>query len=304
MPINVPNDLPAVKTLESENIFVIREERAMSQDIRPLKILFLNLMPTKIVTETQILRCLSNTPLQIEVDLLQTSTYTSKNTSSDHLLSFYKTFDDIKDNKYDGLIVTGAPVELMDFPQVSYIDELHKIFDWAESHIYSSLYICWGAQAALNHFYNIPKYKRESKLFGIFKHTILHNYENIFRGFDDEFNLPHSRNSENRLEDIEKCADLDVLSYSEVAGPSIMASKDRRKFFITGHFEYDAETLATEYFRDVNAGIDIKVPKNYFKNDDPSLKPVVTWRSHAQLFYSNWINYCVYQDTPYDLNTI
>lgn len=304
MPINVPNDLPAVKTLEGENIFVIREDRACSQDIRPLKILFLNLMPTKIVTETQILRCLSNTPLQIEVDLLQTSTYTSKNTPEDHLLSFYSTFDDIKDNKYDGFIVTGAPVELMDFKDVSYIDELHKILEWSEKNIHSSLYICWGAQAALNYFYDIPKYLRKEKLFGIFKHTIKTNYENIFRGFDDEFNIPHSRNSETRVCDIENSPNLDILSYSDSAGPSIIASKDRRKFFITGHFEYDFDTLAIEYFRDVNSNIDIAIPKNYFKDDNPEKKPLVTWRSHAQLFYSNWVNYYLYQNTPFDLDSL
>ena len=304
MPINVPNNLPAVKTLESENIFVIRENRAMTQDIRPLKILILNLMPTKIATETQILRCLSNTPLQLQVDLMQTSTYISKNTPQDHLLSFYKTFDQIKDNKYDGLIVTGAPVELMEFEEVSYIEELHKILDWAEKNVYSSLYICWGAQAALNYFYDIPKYIREHKLFGIFNHTILHEYENIFRGFDDEFNIPHSRNSENSMLDIEKCDDLDVLSYSDVAGASILSSKDRRKFFITGHLEYDADTLALEYYRDIEAGLKIDVPVNYFKDNNPALKPVVSWRSHAQLFFSNWVNYCVYQATPYDINSI
>lgn len=304
MPINVSNDLPAVKTLESENIFIIPEEKAVKQDIRPLKFLLLNLMPTKIVTETQILRCLSNTPLQIEVDLLQTSTYKSKNTPEKHLFSFYKVFEDIKDNKYDGLIVTGAPVELMDFSEVSYIEELHKIFEWSEKNVFSSLYICWGAQAGLDYFYSIPKYKRDDKLFGIFKHTINKRYENIFRGFDDEFNIPHSRNSENRISDIEKCDDLDILSSSEIAGASILASKDRRKFFITGHFEYDSDTLSIEYFRDLNAGIDIDIPKNYFKDDNDKNPPIVTWRSHAQLFFSNWINHCVYPHTPYDLNDI
>ncbi|MFI3115064.1 MAG: homoserine O-succinyltransferase [Clostridia bacterium] len=304
MPINVPNDLPAVKTLQSENIFIIKEDRATKQDIRPLKILILNLMPTKIVTETQILRCLSNTPLQIEIDLLQTSTYTSKNTPEEHLFSFYKTFDDIKYNKYDGFIVTGAPVEHMEFSDVSYIDELHKIFNWSETHVHSSLYICWGAQVALSYFYDIPKYNLDKKLSGIFAHKSTSAFENIFRGFDDVFNMPHSRNSEVKLSDIEKNQSLDVLAHSKKAGPSIISSHDRRKFFITGHFEYDNDTLSIEYFRDKNAGIDVPIPENYFEDDDPTKNPIVTWRSHAQLFYSNWINYYLYQDTPFDLNSI
>ena len=304
MPIKVPNDLPAVKTLESEKIFVIHENRAEKQDIRPLRILLLNLMPTKIITETQLLRCLSNTPLQIEVELLQTSTYTSKNTPEDHLFSFYKTFEDIKDNKYDGMIVTGAPVETMEFSDVLYIDELKKIFEWSEHHVYSSLYICWGAQAALNHFYGIPKYNLDNKVFGIFSHFITPEFENIFRGFDDIFNMPHSRHSEIRFSDIEKCDKLDILATSNLVGPSILSSKDRRKFFVTGHLEYDSDTLSIEYFRDKNAGLNPDIPINYFLDNDINNLPLVTWRSHAQLFFTNWLNYFVYQQTPYDITTI
>lgn len=304
MPIKVSNNLPAVKTLESENIFVITENRAIAQDIRPLKILILNLMPTKIVTETQLLRCLSNTPLQIEVDLLQTSTYTSKNTSEEHLISFYKRFDEVKNNKYDGMIITGAPVEKLDFDDVIYIDELKAIFEWSEHNVYSSLYICWGAQVALNYFYNIPKYNLDQKVSGIFKHYLTSQYENIFRGFDDIFCMPHSRHSEIRLSDILECNELDVLAISEAAGPSILTTNDRRKFFITGHLEYDSNTLSLEYFRDFNAGMSPKIPENYFCDNDPTKQPIVTWRSHAQLFFSNWLNYVVYQQTPYDLNSI
>lgn len=304
MPIKISNNLPAVKTLESENIFVITANRAISQDIRPLKILILNLMPTKIVTETQLLRCLSNTPLQIEVDLLKTSTYSSKNTSDEHLVSFYKTFDEIKENKYDGLIVTGAPVEKLNYNDVLYIDELKSILDWAEQNVYSSLYICWGALVALNHFYNIPKYNLDTKISGVFEHYLTSKYENIFRGFDDIFNMPHSRHSEIKLADIIANDELDILANSEIAGPSIITTKNRRKFFITGHLEYDSNTLSLEYFRDKTANFDTSIPKNYFLYNDPTKKPIVTWRSHSQLFFSNWLNYVVYQETPYDLNSL
>ncbi len=304
MPIKVPNDLPAVKTLKEENIFVITCERAKTQDIRPLRILILNLMPTKIVTETQLLRCLANTPLQLEVEFLKISTHESKNTSREHLDSFYHTFEEIKNNKYDGLIITGAPVEALEFSQVNYIKELNEIFEWSNHNVFSSLFICWGAQAGLNYFYDIPKYNLDKKISGIYPHKIIKERQNIFRGFDDVFNIPHSRNSEIRLEDIKKSPNLEVLATSSKAGVSIVASNDNRKFFITGHLEYDRDTLNKEYLRDIEAGLNPSIPENYFENDDPSSTPCMTWKSHAHLFFSNWLNYYVYQDTPYNIEDI
>jgi len=304
MPIKIPSGLPASRILESENIFIMPEHRALHQDIRPLKLLILNLMPTKIVTETQLLRCLSNTPLQIEVDLLQASTHISKNTSADHLLAFYKTFKEVRHLKYDGMIITGAPVEHLDFEQVDYWDELCEIMDWSRTHVYSTFHICWGAQAALYHHYGIPKFPLEKKMFGIFRHDVLCPKSPLLRGFDDCFPAPHSRHTEVRAEDIEKVSGLEILSTSPEAGVYIIASSDGRQIFVTGHAEYDSDTLAGEYFRDLNRGLKIDLPKYYFPDDDPSKAPVVTWRSHAHLLYTNWLNYYVYQGTPYDLDNL
>jgi len=304
MPIKIPTGLPANRILESENIFVMPENRAVHQDIRPLKVLILNLMPTKIVTETQILRCLSNTPLQIEVDLLQASTHISKNTSADHLLSFYTTFDAIRHLKYDGMIITGAPVEHLEFEQVDYWDELCEIMEWSRTHVYSTFHICWGAQAALYHHYGIPKYPLGKKMFGIFQHDVLYPKSPLLRGFDDSFPAPHSRHTEVRAEDIEKKGDLKILSTSPEAGVYIVSSSDGRQIFVTGHAEYDSNTLAGEYFRDLDRGLKIDLPKNYFPGNDPSKTPIVTWRSHAHLLYTNWLNYYVYQGTPYDLDNL
>lgn len=304
MPIKIPTGLPANRILESENIFVMPENRAVHQDIRPLKLLILNLMPTKVVTETQILRCLSNTPLQIEVDLLQASTHTSKNTSADHLLSFYTTFNEIRHLKYDGMIITGAPVEHLEFEQVDYWDELCEIMEWSRTHVYSTFHICWGAQAALYYHYGIPKYPLDKKMFGIFQHDVLCPKSPLLRGFDDSFPAPHSRHTEVRAEDIEKKDDLKILSTSPEAGVYIVSSSDGRQIFVTGHAEYDSNTLAGEYFRDLERGLKIDLPQNYFPGNDPSKTPVVTWRSHAHLLYTNWLNYYVYQGTPYDLDNL
>lgn len=304
MPIRIPDSLPARAVLESENIFVMTEFRAMHQDIRPLNVLILNLMPTKIVTETQLLRKLSNSPLQVQVELLQTASHTSQNTDADHLLSFYTTFDRIKDKKYDGMIITGAPVENLDFTDVDYWEELCQIMEWTKTHVHSTLHICWGAQAGLYYHYGIPKYSLNKKLFGVFPHKALKVQSPLFRGFDDEFFVPHSRYTENRAEDILAQPELELLSVSPKAGVFAVKSEDNRRFFITGHPEYDPDTLANEYFRDVNKGLDIQVPANYFPGDDPKNAPLVRWRSAAQLFYSNWLNYYVYQTTPYDLRTL
>lgn len=304
MPIRIPDSLPATTILEKENIFVMTEYRAFHQDIRPLKLLILNLMPTKIVTETQLLRKLSNSPLQVEVELLHTSSHISQNTDADHLSSFYTTFSKIKENKYDGMIITGAPVENLDFSDVDYWDELCEIMEWSKHHVHSTLHICWGAQAGLYYHYNIPKYSLDQKLFGVFSHTAIKKQSPLFRGFDDEFYIPHSRYTENRAEDILAKPQLELLAVSPQAGVFAVKSKDNRHFFITGHPEYDPETLSLEYFRDVNKGLDIQVPANYFPEDDPSQSPVVRWRSAAQLFYTNWLNYYVYQTTPYDIRAI
>lgn len=304
MPIKIPNLLPARETLESENIFVMNEIRAEHQDIRPLRIAILNLMPTKIVTETQLLRLLSNTPLQIDITFLQTESYTSKNTSAEHLEAFYKNFSDVRDQKFDGLIVTGAPVENLEFEQVVYWKELCEILDWSRKNVHSSMFICWAAQAALYHKYGIPKYPTDKKVFGIFEHTIHNPSHPIVRGFDECFYAPHSRHSEIRREDIVKCDKLEIISESELAGVYMVASKNNRYFFITGHAEYDHDTLAKEYFRDKQKGLDIQVPYNYFPDDDPTRRPKNKWRSHAHLLYSNWLNYFVYQETPFNINNI
>lgn len=304
MPIKIQNSLPATKILESENIFVMTEDRAMTQDIRPLKIIILNLMPTKIETETQLLRLLGNSPLQVDIELLQTVTHVSKNTSHTHLTTFYRTFEEIKDQKYDGMIITGAPVELLDYEEVDYWDELCEIMEWSKRNVYSTLHICWGAQAALYYHYGIPKYLLPEKLTGVFRHRILDVFHPLMRGFDDRFLIPHSRHTEVRREDIQKHEDLIILATSRVAGVSIVANKSGRQFFITGHAEYDRNTLANEYFRDVNKGLHPQVPQNYFPGNDPAALPPLTWRSHANLLYTNWLNYYVYQQTPYDLKNL
>ena len=304
MPIKSPDSLPARTTLEGENIFVMTEYRAIHQDVRPLSLLILNLMPTKIVTETQLLRKLSNSPLQVEVELLQTASHVSQNTDASHLSSFYTTFDQVRHRKFDGMIITGAPVENLDFTDVDYWPELCEIMEWSKTHVHSTLHICWGAQAGLYYHYGIPKYSLPEKLFGVFPHDIVRKQSPLFRGFDDQFFVPHSRYTTNKLEDIAARPELQLLATSPDAGLFAVKSEDNRRFFITGHPEYDPDTLANEYFRDVNKGLDIAVPANYFPDDDPTKAPVVRWRSAAQLFYTNWLNYYVYQTTPYDITQI
>ena len=304
MPIKINDSLPAREMLESENIFVMTESRAASQDIRPLHIIILNLMPTKIETETQLLRLMSNTPLQVDVEFMHPASHKSKNTSQNHINKFYKTFDEVKDNKYDGMIITGAPVELLNFEEVDYWDELCKIFEWTKTNVYSTFHICWGAQAGLYYHHGIPKYILKEKMFGVFPHKPLDLYHPILRGFDESFYVPHSRHTEIRFEDIALCKDLQVLTYSEQAGIHLVADLECRNFYATGHSEYDAGTLAREYFRDLDRGLDIKVPFNYFPDDDPANDPIVTWRNVGTLMFTNWLNYFVYQRTPYDINDI
>ena len=304
MPIKIPNLLPATQTLHEENIFVITENRAVTQDIRPLRIVMLNLMPQKIVTETQIARLIGNTPLQVELELLQTATHRSKHTAPEHMLAFYKVFDDIKDQNFDGMIITGAPVELLPFEEVEYWDELCEIMEWSKTHVTSTLHICWGAQAGLYYHYGIKKYPLDSKLFGVFPHVADYKRSMLFRGFDDVFMVPQSRHTTVKREDVEACPELQILASSEECGVYAVIAKKNRQIFITGHSEYDAGTLNAEYVRDVNLGRPISVPKNYFKNDDPNCEPVVSWRSHANLLFSNWLNYFVYQTTPYDVNSV
>lgn len=304
MPIKIPDSLPARETLENENIFVMTEFRAMHQDIRPLKLLVLNLMPTKIVTETQILRKLSNTPLQIEVELLQTSSHVSKNIDPQHLESFYTTFDKIKDNFYDGMVITGAPVELMEFEDVDYWPELCEIMEWTKTNVHSTLHLCWGAQAALYYHYGVPKINLFPKLLGVFEHTIEYRHSPFFRGFDDTFYMPHSRSSTISEEDVKKIPNLRILSTSEKAGIFAMKTEDNRQFFVMGHPEYDVDTLSIEYARDMASGKDYIMPENYFPNDDPSKAPLMCWRAHGQLLYTNWLNYYVYQTTPYDISKV
>lgn len=300
MPVNIQDLLPAKATLEAENVFVMGESRAERQDIRPLRILVLNLMPLKITTEAHLLRVLSNTPLQVEVELLMTSTHTPKNTPRQHLLSFYKTFDEVKKRHFDGMIITGAPVELLPFEQVVYWKELCEIMEWSKSNVTSTLHICWGGQAGLYYHHGVGKYELPSKLFGVFRHRVIKPKEPLLRGFDDIFEVPHSRYTGVRHADIEKAPNLILLSDSPEAGVYLVMSNDRRQVFLTGHPEYDAATLGEEYHRDVNKGLDIALPVNYFLNNDPALKPLVSWRSHAHLLYSNWLNYYVYQSTPYE----
>ena len=304
MPIRIPNSLPATQTLIDENIFVMTETRALTQDIRPLQILLLNLMPTKIVTETQFARLLGNTPLQVELDFLQTATHKASHTSSDHLLAFYKVFDEIKDKKYDGMIITGAPVEQMPFEEVDYWQELCEIMEWSKTHVTSTLHICWGAQAGLYYHFGIDKKPLDGKMFGVFPHRVVYKNAILFRGFDDEFLVPHSRHTTVDVEDVRREARLKVLTLSDKAGLHCCMTEGGRQIFVTGHSEYDADTLKNEYFRDKNAGLEIKVPENYFPHDDDTLAPIVKWRSHANLLFSNWLNYFVYQTTPYDINEI
>ncbi len=304
MPIKIPNELPATKVLTDENIFVMTETRAMTQDIRPLKILLLNLMPTKIDTETQLSRLLGNTPLQVELELIHTSTHKSKNTSQEHLLAFYQTFEDVKHRYYDGMIITGAPVELMEFEEVTYWQELCEIMEWTKTHVHSTFHICWGAQAGLYYHFGVPKKKLDKKMFGIFPHTADYKRSILLRGFDDVFMVPHSRHTTVLREDLEAVSELKILASSEEAGVYAVSTENGKQIFITGHSEYDANTLNKEYVRDINLGKSIEVPKNYFPDDDPTKPPMVTWRSHANLLYSNWLNYFVYQTTPYNLEEL
>lgn len=303
MPIRIPDSLPATATLESENIFVMTEYRAMHQDIRPLKLVILNLMPTKITTETQLLRKLSNTPLQINVELLQVVSHETKNTNEEHLESFYRTFDEIKYNRYDGMIITGAPVENMEFEDVDYWEELCNIMEWTKTNVHCTLHICWGAQAGLYYHYGLQKRQLPEKLFGVFEHTVIKRKSPFFRGFDDVFYAPHSRWAEIPQEEILRVPTLELMATSPVAGVFAVKSEDSRQFFVMGHPEYDPDTLAKEYFRDVDAGKAIHVPENYFPHDNPAQTPIVRWRSAAQLLYTNWLNYYVYQTTPYDLDS-
>ena len=304
MPIKIPESLPARATLESENIFTITEHRAVTQDIRPLRILLLNLMPTKIVTETQLARLLGNSPLQIELELIMTTSRESRNTSREHMLSFYKTFDDVRDQHFDGMVITGAPVEQMEFEQVDYWDELCAIMEWSKTHVTSTFHICWGAQAGLYYHFGIRKIPLEKKLFGVFEYTVERRSSMLLRGFDDTFFVPHSRHTTISRADVEAVPQLKILASSPEAGIYAIATDKGRQIFITGHSEYDAETLKLEYERDKKAGLPIDVPKNYFPDDDDTKPPRVTWRSHANLIYTNWLNYYVYQRTPYIIDDI
>lgn len=304
MPIRIPNDLPATGTLQQENIFVMTQDRAVKQDIRPLEIVLLNLMPTKIVTETQLSRLLGNTPLQVNLELMHTTSHRSKNVSPEHLLSFYKSFDELKHRKFDGMVITGAPVEQMDFEDVDYWDELCEIMEWSKSHVHSTFHICWGAQAGLYYHYGIGKKALDKKLFGVYRHQVEYKRSILLRGFDDWFWAPHSRHTTVLREDIERVPELKILASSEEAGVYALMNKGGRQIFVTGHSEYDPETLKKEYLRDKNQNLPIDVPKNYFPDDDDTKEPIVRWRGHANLLFSNWLNYFVYQTTPYDIMTI
>ena len=304
MPIKIPNGLPARETLESENIFVMPETRALTQNIRPLRIALLNLMPTKVVTETQLSRLLGNTPLQVELELVQVRSHKSKNTSQEHMLAFYKTFDEVENQFFDGMIITGAPVEQMPFEEVEYWDELCQIMEWSKTHVHSTFHICWGAQAALYYHFGIEKVPLAKKLFGVFPHKVVYKNPILLRGFDDIFWVPHSRHTTVRWEDVAAVPEIKILAGSEEAGLYAMITPGGRQVFITGHSEYDPETLKLEYLRDKNAGLPIDVPKNYFPDDDDTKPPMVRWRGHANLLYSNWLNYIVYQTTPYDVMAI
>ena len=304
MPLKINRELPAYKVLSGENIFVMNDERAETQDIRPLKIAILNLMPKKIQAENQLLRYLSNTPLQVEIKLLQTKSYTSHNTPLEHLNKFYSYFDEVVNEKFDGLIITGAPVEQMEFKDVAYWDELKEIMEWSKSNVYSTLHICWGAQAGLYYHYGVPKYPLGNKMFGVFAHRVLKENVELTRGLDDTFFAPHSRHTEIKSKDIENVKELEILSESDDAGVFIVSTSDYRKVFITGHLEYDRETLKDEYFRDKEKGLEICIPENYFPNDDTTLEPAMSWRGSAHIVFANWLNYCVYQNTPFNINDI
>ena len=304
MPLRLPDRLPAIDILKRENIFVMDNSRAHSQDIRPLRIVILNLMPLKITTETDLIRLLSNTPLQLDINFMKLKSHTPKNTPIEHMMMFYRDFESMRHEKFDGMIITGAPVETMDFEQVTYWDEIVDIFNWARTHVTSTLYICWAAQAGLYHYYGVPKYPLEKKMFGIFEQHTLQPQMPIFRGFDDTFMMPHSRHTEIHKEDILARPELQLIAESEDSGVSIVMARGGREFFITGHLEYSPNTLDNEYKRDFGVRSDVELPRNYYRNDDPSLPPMVTWRAHANLFYSNWINYYVYQETPFDINKI
>ena len=304
MPLRLPDRLPAIDILKRENIFVMDNSRAHSQDIRPLRIVILNLMPLKITTETDLIRLLSNTPLQLDINFMKLKSHTPKNTPIEHMMMFYRDFESMRHEKFDGMIITGAPVETMDFEQVTYWDEIVDIFNWARTHVTSTLYICWAAQAGLYHYYGVPKYPLDKKMFGIFEQHTLQPQMPIFRGFDDTFMMPHSRHTEIHKEDILGRPELHLIAESEDSGVSIVMARGGREFFITGHLEYSPNTLDNEYKRDFGVRSDVEVPRNYYRNDDPSLPPMVTWRAHANLFYSNWINYYVYQETPFDINKI
>ena len=304
MPIQIPNDLPAAEVLQKENIFVMKQTRAETQHIRPLEIVLLNLMPTKIVTETQLSRMLGNTPLQVHLELMMLSTHKAKNTPEEHLLAFYKTFEELKDRKFDGMVITGAPVENMDFEQVNYWKELTEIMEWSKDHVHSTFHICWGAQAGLYYHYGVQKHALPEKLFGVFKHKADYKHAILLRGFDDEFWAPHSRHTTIDRADIEAIPGLKILASSEEAGVYIVMNKEGRQIFVTGHSEYDPDTLEREYLRDKYQGLPIQVPRNYYPNDDDSQAPIVRWRGHGNLLYSNWLNYFVYQTTPYDIMTV
>ena len=304
MPLRLPDKLPAIDILKNENIFVMDNSRAHAQDIRPLRIVILNLMPLKITTETDLVRLLSNTPLQLDINFMKLKSHTPKNTPIEHMMMFYRDFESMRNEKFDGMIITGAPVETMDYEEVTYWDEIVEIFNWARTHVTSTLYICWAAQAGLYHFYGVPKYPLPKKMFGIFEQHTLVPKMPIFRGFDDRFMMPHSRHTEIRKEDVLARPELSLIAESEDSGVSIVMARNGREFFITGHLEYAPNTLDNEYRRDVGVRDDVELPRNYYRNDDPSQSPVVTWRAHANLFYSNWINYYVYQETPYDTNKI
>jgi homoserine O-succinyltransferase len=304
VPVNIPRALPARRTLESENVFVMSEDRAGHQDIRPLRIAIVNLMPTKVDTETQLLRLLGNTPLQVQITLLHMDSHESRNTSGEHLDAFYATFDQVRDGKFDGLVITGAPIEQLPFEEVDYWPELCEVMDWSVDHVFSTLHVCWGAQAGMYRHYGVGKYPLESKMFGVFQHEVLDPRSRILSGFDEVFPAPHSRHTEVRAEEIAAADGLELLAVSEEAGVYLAASTDGRRLFVTGHPEYERYTLASEYERDVAKGLPIEVPRNYYPDDDPTRPPMVTWRSHAFLLYANWLNYCVYQRTPFDLQTI
>ncbi|MCM1108021.1 MAG: homoserine O-succinyltransferase [Clostridium sp.] len=304
MPLTLPDRLPAISLLKEENIFVMDNSRASSQDIRPLKIVVLNLMPLKITTETDLVRLLSNTPLQIEVSFMKVKGHTSKNTPVEHMKAFYKDFESMRGERFDGMIITGAPVEHLEYDQVTYWDEITEIFDWARTHVTSTLYICWAAQAGLYHHYGVPKHALSTKMFGIFRQRALNPSLPIFRGFDDEFFMPHSRHTELRREDILRVPDLQLVAESDDSGVGIVMARGGREIFVTGHSEYSPLTLDTEYRRDLDKGLPIAMPRNYYREDNPALGPKVTWRAHGNLLFSNWLNYYVYQETPYDINTI